>query len=275
MKLRIILGVAVLFFVGIHFSHAETITLTDSGSTAIIDPVSSQGMYDWFVDGQDQLKKQWFWYRVGSTDPERSIDALSLTSKTQYADNIVDTRYAENRFTAKILYMLTGTDPGNGVSDIAETISIKNTSTSTLNFHFFQYVDIDLLGTPFDYSAEIQNTATSSTAMQSDGIAAVAESNTTETPKPSRYQVGGAAAILGLLNNAVADDLNNTAGPVYGRDVPDGDLAWAFQWDVTLAPNQTYVISKDKHLDVPEPGICLLLASGGLMLWVMSRRRRG
>ena len=58
------------------------VTLTDGNSVALLDPTSQAGMYYWAVQNtpntyQNQLNQQWFWYRVGTSDPERSINTIS------------------------------------------------------------------------------------------------------------------------------------------------------------------------------------------------------
>src|SRR5258707_9537392 len=76
-------AVAVILLAGFAASaHATTFTLSDKNSSATIDPSSQNGMFNWTVNGVNQLAQQWFWYRVGSTGPESSINTLSLLSAT-------------------------------------------------------------------------------------------------------------------------------------------------------------------------------------------------
>ena len=52
-------------------------TLTDANSTVSVDLNGpNAGMNAWTVNGISQLAKQWFWYRIGSTGPEASVDSL-------------------------------------------------------------------------------------------------------------------------------------------------------------------------------------------------------
>ena len=46
---------------------AAASTITDGGSTAQIDLASDSGMYSWTVNGVNQMTRQWFWYRIGSS----------------------------------------------------------------------------------------------------------------------------------------------------------------------------------------------------------------
>jgi hypothetical protein len=45
-----------------------------------------------------------------------------------------------------------GGSPGFGQSDVATLIRIANISPAALDFHFWQFVDFNLLGTPLDTS---------------------------------------------------------------------------------------------------------------------------
>ncbi len=53
---------------------------------------------------------------------------------------------------------------------------------------------------------------------------------------------------MDALNDPLSTTLNDldSEGP--------GDVTWAFQWDISLAGNQSFLISRDKLLTVPEPG---------------------
>ena len=83
--------------------------------------------------------------------------------------------------------------------------------------------------------------------------------------QPSRYEVALVPAIIDKLNDGDADDLNDVAGPI------TGDVAWAFQWDISMEPGGSFLISKSKRLVVPEPASLGLLVVGGLI--VLKRRK--
>jgi hypothetical protein len=258
-------------------SRAAIVTLSHNNSVARIDVdnpnPASAGMLDWEVQGQDQLQQQWFWYRVGS-DPEQPINAIGApVVSTFLGTRGLTTTYANANFSVSIDYLLTGgtSVPIGSVahSDVAETISIHNTSGEELNFHFFQYSNFDLTGGGDD--SVVLGTdpfGKFNSAFQSDGVLALTEAVTVAAPSASHGEAGLYSATFTRLNDALADVLNDigSAGP--------GDVTWGFQWDINLAPGATFIISKDKHLQVvavPEPST---MAATLLGLLACKRRNR-
>jgi hypothetical protein len=45
-------------------------------------------MFNWINDGQDHIFQQWFWHRVGDTDPETPLHTLQLFSADASLDVI-------------------------------------------------------------------------------------------------------------------------------------------------------------------------------------------
>lgn len=229
---------------------APVVVLADRNSEVKIDLGSSDGVFSWKVDGVNHLYQQWFWFRVGSTGPERPISDLYLADwhttngrrrdprddrlVAMYQDTPVD---QDPNFEIDIDLALTGGLPGSGFSDLAETISITNYTSQPLDFHFYQYVDFDLGGT---FTGDVAWFPNANTARQEGDWASVSE--TVVTPVPSRRSVAPFPLILALLTNGGPDDLDGFVGPVYG------DATWAFQWDVVIPARSTFIISKDKAL---------------------------
>jgi hypothetical protein len=242
--------------------------LTEGNSSAQFDlGPAGVGMDHWLVEGIDRLVEQSFWYRVGDT-PQQRVNTLNLSSWSVTADQTVLTvGYADsaNRFTMQLRFVLTGLDWGSGVSDVEETVAVRNTSGAPLDFHLYEYVDIDLLGTahPTDQSLSLLGNPVN-TAEQSTGSDYVSE--TVVTPFPSRYEAGYVADLLSELTAESVCNLNDV--PTAG----DGDLAWAFQWDTTIGINKTFLVSKDKPIDTPEPSTGVLL--GIAAVWLLSDRWR-
>ena len=247
-------------------------TLIDDNSTAIIDDGSSAGVGTWTIDGTNHMFQQWFWYRVGN-NPEASIDTLAFivggVTDTNFDgdDDTLYVRYgndqAASQYTVEVRFILDGGPAGSRLSDLAEQISITNTGTSPLDFHFFQYSDFDLGGdgAPND-TVQLIN---ANTVKQSDPDWTISE--TIVTPSADAFELDFFPITRNRLNDGVATTLGNAfgAGPV----VP-GEVTWAFQWDRVILVGSAFLISKDKNM-VPEPATLGLLLIGALALL---RRRR-
>ena len=243
-------------------------TIADNIATATIDATSGQGMSDWNVEGRHHMEQQWFWYRVGAAGPEANISTLPLTkwvisdTDESGANETLFLRYAVANFKIELTLLISGGTPGSGVSDISESIKIVNLSAQPLDFHFFEYCNLNLMGTAMDDSVVISN---DNTATQTDGPVTVSE--TVEAPTAIHHEAGIYSATLDSLNDGSPTTLSDADGPIIGP----ADLTWAFQWDFTLAKGGSYLISKDKHV-VPEPATMALLALGGLVL--LKRKRK-
>lgn len=245
-------------------AQSAIITLTHNNSTVQIDPDSQMGVYDWLVDGVDQMYQQWFWYRVGDTGPEQSINTISAASVQTAFNRIADITYANDTLSVNIVYTLAGGLAGSKFSDLGEVITINNLSDSAINLHFFQYCDFDLNATENDGSVVIA--ALKNSATQSEAGAWVTE--TSENPAATHAEANIYANTLNSLNDGSATTLNDVlaAGP--------GDVTWAFQWDVTIGPGSTFGISKDKQLRIPLPPTALLLGTGLIGLVGLGWRRK-
>ena len=244
---------------------AQIVTLTDGNSTARIDttPTSQAGMFNWTVDGTNQLYQQWFWYRIGSAGGELGINALSSPVVNTFGSSFASLEYAgANGLDVKVQYILSGGSAGSHTSDISEIITIKNTGTSAMDLHFFQYSDFDLNGV-LGQTATMLN---ANTVRQSGGGTILSE--TVATPAPNFHEVNLFANTLNSLNDGSPTTLN-------GQNTATGDATWAFQWDKTIASGGTFIISKDKNLAaVPEPGTLILLGMGLFGLGVSRKARQ-
>ena len=247
------IAVLVLFLAGFVCAasvHASVITLSNQNSTAQIDPSSQAGMYSWSVNGNDILYQQWFWYRVGAAGGQQSIDTIGPATVVQYSANLAEIQYTARTFQIGVTYSLVGGSLNAGNADMGEQIRITNLTSNPLNFHFFEYSDFDLMG-PNNDSAILTN---NNTITQKNQVLAVAE--TVVTPAPNEWEIAYHPALLDQLNggNTTLTDTNTTT---------IGDVTWGFEWDVTIAPGGSFLISKDKLVSgVPEPAILLLLGSG-------------
>lgn len=266
MRIKTILTLALaITMISTLSAQAGMFTLVDGNSTADINTESQDGMYNWTVDGVDHLFSQWFWYRVGDNGPEASIDTLNIA-----AEGVTDTdfdgdpdtmvvRYDDSvaggpaTFEIQVRFSLAGGPAGSSLSDIAEQITLTNLSGGVMDINFFQYSDFDLAGTIGDDSVTLLNP---NAVRQSDG-SGLALSETVVTPSSDHFELAQYSSTLDRLNDGVATTLDDVGGTVFG------DATWAFEWDLTLDPNEAILISKDKSIQVPAPG-ALLLAGLGL-----------
>jgi len=246
--------------------NAAIVTLTDLNSTVSIDPASSTGVSSWTVGGVNQLFQQWFWYRVGATGGESSVDTLATAVVNQLDASTVKITYTGTGLTVSLLFALTGGTTGSGTSDLAETIKITNTSETSKSLHFFQYADSDLNGGSGGDTVKIDAT-NHNTVTQTKGTGTLSE--TVLTPAPNNWEVNYYDTTLAKLIDGSPTTLNGIVGPL-----GPGDMTWAFEWDQDIAAGGTLIISKDKHLaPIPLPPTVLLLGTGLLGLVGLRFRR--
>ena len=243
------------------------VVLQDANSTVYITPDSQVGMHSWIVDSTSYDAQQWFWYRIGTTGGESSIDTLGLASVSQTQSNYATFVYGNTNspLIVTLVSNLLGDEPGTGSSDINELIRLKNNTTSSMTLSFFEYnnyilsandtVAFDNLNhvTQYGHSDILQENYNSGTG---EGVVTGAPSH-----EAALYPI-----TLNELNDGSPTTFTNinAAGP--------GNVTWAFEWDVTIAAGKTFTISKDKLLNVPEPSSIVLLAVFGACLAIAGLR---
>jgi hypothetical protein len=269
--LNSICGVVALALVAATSSvSAATITLGDLNSSLAVNDQSGAIMDSWHVDGVSQLAEMDYYYRIGAAGPEANINTIPLvgafsTDSNPFTDSQDDTVAMLYRSTGvvdiEVKISLLGGQAGSGWSDVTHQVKISNTGTDALDFHLFQYADFDLGGTAGDDTVEIFSP---DEVLQSDGNWQVAISEII-TPDASHWDTSISSALRDSLTDGITTVLDDDTGPV------SGNVEYAFQWDVTLNPGDSFIVSKDM-LIIPEPSsIALVGVVSALGLFVRRR----
>lgn len=226
----------------------------------------------WTIDGVNQLAGQSFFYRVGNAGGESLLSGISGTpsvSLTQIPNVIssLDITYANAAYSVRTLFHLTGSTPGSGKANLNQTLTIQNLSGAPLDFHFFQYSNFDLGGVALGQTAAVNFDALLQPykIAQTDGVRTVTETVNVNTAPVGHFQTSFAPSGLVSLLDGNPTTLNDVlaTGP--------GDVEFAYQWDVVLAPNEALTISKLLGV-VPEPATAALLLLG-LGVGIAARRK--
>jgi hypothetical protein len=247
-------------------SATAQVQLTEENSTVNIVTNSSAGMNSWTIDGNNVLSQQWFWYRVGPSGGQFSLDTLPSTY-TLTDPATLQASFTGATFVVSATFSLVGSSPGAGTSDLSIQFKVKNTSGSSTNFHFYEYSNFVLGGAPTD-TVQFPN---SNTVFQVGSLGSVAE-NAVATggsgfAAPMHHEADVVFNTLNKLTSGSPVILNdtNSAGP--------GDVTWAFEWDLPIAGGATSQFSKDISIVIPEPSTVVLVGMSLIGALVLRRRR--
>ena len=87
---------------------ATTYTLSQNSSSAQINVATTgadpAGMFNWLVDGVNQVHQQWFYYRVGNdSGPASSIDSITGSPTVQQLNSRnLNVTYANSDYSIKV-----------------------------------------------------------------------------------------------------------------------------------------------------------------------------
>jgi hypothetical protein len=253
--------------------------LLQNGNTSVsVNPTSSVGVNNWTVDGTNQLNQEWFWFSANGGSLA-ALNTVPLTATVGPVDtigagdppNYLSTTYTSGGptpFQVVVTYNVTGGQAGSHSSDLAESVEITNTSsTNTLNYQFIEYTNFNMGGATTPQNVSITGNDTATQENPNDFMV----SQTVISPRANFSEVAAYNTILAELTGGTlpGGHLSDADGPLDGVD---GE--WAFEWDVTLAPEQSFTIGIDKDIrQVPEPATTVALWGLGGLFLTRPRRR--
>ncbi|QSV44630.1 MBG domain-containing protein [Geobacter benzoatilyticus] len=238
--LSVIMQVLVVLFLWVASSEATVYTLNDRAlnrntSATVDDATAFTGLYSFKVDGTELMYQQWFWYRVGATGGEASLETLGApTSVVSTATSVSLTYTKAGEFTVKVQYQLTPYESGLYRADLKKTVTITNISAQPLDYHLFEYSDYEItqLATQAD-KVEVVGTRIYQTGPQTyadEGITLVHEA----TPSPTSFDFDNNQIYLyaELKDDAPSDFPSPQT--TYTTDAEADDLQFANQWDLAI-----------------------------------------
>lgn len=249
-------------------ANSSIFTMTDQNSILQVDTSPSAGVpgaFSWHVDGTNQLYQQWWWYRVGGPGSQinvvNSANLVPVGSPTQLDPGQLKMKFADpsGYFTLELKWFLAGNVAGSGTSDVSEQAIYTKSPNAPADFQFslFEYSNFDLGGTPNNDTAQLIG---ANGVRQWDGAMQVEE----DLARPSTsWMIGTPSNVLAALGGT--QNLPNS------QALMNGDVAWAFQWDLTRSVS----FSKNKAITtaIPEWSSLFLAAMG--MVGTIGIRRRG
>jgi hypothetical protein len=255
-------------------SRAANIILTNGNSSVTINPTSSAGLENWSINGQNQINQEWFWFRVGGTGGQSSLDTLgspkiSLLDTTGDGkdDTAMLTYGSSSGIQVTVTYSLTGGSNSSSTSDLGETIRINNNGSSSVNYHLFDYANFNLGGSTTGQTVSITGANTATDTGNGYSVQTVA------SPVASEYAAGLHPTLLDEINSSSPATLSDSTS------TSSGDGEFAFEWDPTIKMCSSFTMSVDQRFQgtivqaVPEP-IAAPIALMGLGGMAMTRRRR-
>jgi hypothetical protein len=243
------------------------IQLTHNGSVVDIDENTST-ITNWFVNGTDQVFQHQYYFRSGDAGNANLASTIGAPVTTQFGARAAEVVYTSGSMRLTLTYLLTGALNGL-TAELAETALIENIGNSTLNMRFFQYNDYNLNNTAGNDTVQRLN---SSTIGANDNAVTSITTVGGGTPIPDFSEIANVFPTLrNNIDNTNGYFLNTAVGGGIGQSL-SGDVSYAFQWNPTINPGGSFIVSTHKVTVVPEPGSMIALGLGAAAL--LARRRR-
>lgn len=260
-------------------AHASDIDLQNGNSIVQINPGTENsnpaGIYDWTINGTaNQVSQDWYAYSVNNQTPMQlntlgGTPVVSTFSTTGTGNpNYATIAYNDttNFIKTTINYLLVGGSAASKTSNVSQQVQITNTGSSTLSMQFFVFANFTLDGSDSNQNVIVSG---NNTATQNDAYGGQVQM--VISPRATYAAAESDSSLKTLLGSP---DATLAGQPTAVVNV---DGSWAFEYDLTLTPNETVALGGQTQLisgTVPEPtgtGLALLGAAG---IFLMRSRRR-
>ncbi len=234
------------------------------GDTVDINLTSQAGIFSWNVEGINVLQQQWYWYRLGSTGPERSIDSMTFVNRQLYGTNRVVSNYTDVAVGLALTLDISLFSMGP-TATLQQSLNWTNNNEAPLTLNVFAYSHFLFGGTN-----QVSYLPAAKTFYQNGTSGEVYITATFPSTVVGR-EANLYSNTLTSLNDGVATDL-----PSSGMETASGDVTSAFQWRQTVAPGSSFLMGINEDVamtgEVPEPGSLVLILGGGALIFAGKRR---
>ena len=184
-----------------------------------------------------QLAEQSFYYRIGSTGGEQSLNSLRLTNvSVDYGASSMVVEYGDLAFGDPIHVLIRYTLSSSDLMSVTldEQVLITNQTFQPLDLTWFVMTDVDLNGAFGDHDQGRVDLIDS--YVQVGQFGSSFQQLVTSPPLPDAYQVDSPNILHATLNDPSPTQLANT--PALGTSSSSGDVAAALQWNLPLGITQ-------------------------------------
>lgn len=281
-----IVAVSVVTALGLVLAATPARAVVISSGTTSVDIVGTN-VASWTIGGTQQVGAgiQYF-YRIGDAGPELPLNSLTAVDYGPGGNPLVGTddyliELVDNAIDPTFLVIVRyGTLGGGGLTSILPVEISVTALQGAMDFHLFEYSDLDLAGTMGD---DLVTIVGDNSVTQSDGLVTFEGNSVVNAPDSS---MAHDVALFPVLLNALTDGLpTNLAG---ASVLGPGDLEFAFQWTLALDASDSLtesgIVNINKQITlrepvtsvIPEPATTALSIMGLMALGgtVMGRRRR-
>lgn len=246
-------------------SGPSEVTVADDGTVTV-----------WRVEegGSDNVFLSAYYLRLAGDDGEATFPTIfGVPVVEQPSPDVLGLSFAGDPIEARLDYRLTD-GPELGRTTLERSATLTNTGTEIVEFVLFDYTDLDIRFDPLNQrdQATLVAPGVVETVSASVPVTIVSE----VTPTPDQYLISDflTLALAFLIESDGVTTLPNT--PALGEAFPEtpGDNAFAFGWEVSLAPGESFTAAQSSTLAtaVPVPA-SLVLMLGGIGALALVRRR--